>query len=386
MPFLKARNWLCGEETKTNRKPKLRGGFRAWVWDWIDGRWTDASRATLLPGRIVCVAASCGGYRSDRGFDPEARSVVPAIPLLKIPPTIQALEEADDAQDGENLSFSSWKTIACHSSEVANAAYAIAGELRLPTELRDTLVLAGRWHDWGKSHPAFQGAIRAHDRPARTDLAKGPDDAWLRPAGTYRFPDDSDERPAFRHELASALALFAILEKFAPRHPALLGPWEEAFAIMGHQLPPRQSCLPPTAIIQQILDCSAESFNLLLYLVVSHHGKVRVTLQAAPKDQEYRDRDGRGLPIRGVREGDRLPAIAIDQEGPLLPEVSVTLEPAAIGLSIRTGASWRERCIGLLERFGPAGLAYLESLLRAADVRASRLETNDPALTEEASK
>jgi CRISPR-associated endonuclease/helicase Cas3 len=31
VPFLKARDWLCGEETKTNRKPRLRSGFRAWV-------------------------------------------------------------------------------------------------------------------------------------------------------------------------------------------------------------------------------------------------------------------------------------------------------------------------------------------------------------------
>ncbi len=385
IPFLKARDWLCGEESKTNRKPKLRSGMRAWVWDWIDGRWADTTRATLLPGRVVCVAAACGGYRRDRGFDLESRTAVPVIPLPAIPDDVQALGEADDQQDGENLSFSVWKTIACHSSEVESAAREIVDELRLPDELREILMLAGRWHDWGKSHPAFQGAMRAPDRPARSDLAKGPDYAWLRPAGTYRFPDDSDARPAFRHELASVLALFAILETFAPQHPALLGPWAEAFATMGREVRTFQSASPPTPAIQRILDCSAGMFDLLAYLVASHHGKVRAALHAAPKDQEYRDRDGRGLPIRGVREGDRLPAIAMEHGVPLLPEISLTLEPAAIGLSIRTGASWRERCLGLLERFGPAGLAYLESLLRAADVRASRLKTNDPVLIQEAS-
>lgn len=45
--------------------------------------------------------------------------------------------------------------------------------------------------------------------------------------------------------------------------------------------------------------------------------------------------------------------------------------------------SWRERCLGLLNRFGPAGLAYLESLLRAADIRGSRLKTNDSELAQE---
>ena len=383
VPFLKARDWLCGEETKTNRKPKLRNGFRAWVWDWLEGEWTEATRASLLPGRIVCVAAECGGYRADRGFDPQSPAAVTPIPPPMIPHDVQSLDEADDSQDGENLSFNEWKTIACHSSEVASAVLQIADDLKLPRELISVLMLAARWHDWGKSHPAFQGAIRAPDRPGRPDLAKGPESSWLRPPGTYRFPDNSDTRPAFRHELASAMGLFAVLQAFAPQHAALLGPWAQAFAAMRHGAAQHPDAPPPTPLIQQVLDCSAESFDLLAYLVASHHGKVRVALHAAPKDQDYHDRDGRGLPIRGVREGDTLPSIEIDAEAPPLPEVSLTLEPAAIGLSTRTGASWRERCHGLLERFGPAGLAYLESLLRAADIRASRLRTNDPALISE---
>jgi len=286
VPFLKARDWLCDKETKTKRKPRLRPGVRAWVWDWIDGKWADATRATLLPGRIVCVAAECGGYRTDRGFAPESRAAVPAVSLPALPPEVLALEEADAQQDGESLSVSSWKTIAWHGSEAARALQEICAGLRLPHELRGILVLAGQWHDWGKSHPAFQGAMRGPGRPARSDLAKAPEGSWLRPFGTYRYPDDSDARPAFRHELASALGLFAILEKFAPQHPALLGPWSEAFATMGRETQPAQPALPPTSIIEQTLDCSAGAFDLLAYLVASHHGKVRVALHAAPKDQE----------------------------------------------------------------------------------------------------
>jgi CRISPR-associated endonuclease/helicase Cas3 len=386
VPFLIARDWLCGEETKTSRKPRLRAEMRAWVWDWIDGEWTDATRATLLPGRIVCVAADCGGYRLDRGFNPHSDISVAPVALPIIPTDVQALDQADEQQDGETLSVSDeWKTIACHSAEVAEIAREIAKALALPTNLQRVLLLASRWHDVGKAHPAFQGKLRSPDRPQRHDLAKGPDGAWLRPPGTYRFPDDSDARPAFRHELASALALFAVLEANAPHHPALLGPWLHAFAALGRPAIASQSTGSRTPCIQEILDCTPEAFDLLVYLVASHHGKVRAALHSAPKDQEYRDREGRGLPIRGVREGDRLPAIAIDPNGALLPELSLTLEPAVLGLSTRTGASWRERCQGLLDRYGPAGLAYLESLLRAADVRASRLITNDPALLQEVS-
>jgi hypothetical protein len=38
----------------------------------------------------------------------------------------------------------------------------------------------------------------------------------------------------------------------------------------------------------------------------------------------------------------------------------------------------------LTERYGPASLAFLEAIMRAADVRASRLKTNDQALVAEA--
>lgn len=385
VPFLKARDWLCGEETKSSRKPKLRSGMRAWVWDWLGGEWTKADRVSLTPGRIVCVAADCGGYVTELGFEAKSRAKVPEVPTLSVPKETEALAENDNQQDAESLSIHAWKTIATHGNEVASTAGQLAEAVGLSDELRECLETAGRWHDAGKAHGAFQGAIRSECRPARNDLAKAPEEAWLRPPGTYRFADGGETRPAFRHELASALALFAVLETYAPTHAALLGPWADALSAMGHQIPERREAPPKCTLIEQLLEYPAERFNLLLYLVASHHGKVRAALHAAPKDQDYRDRDGRGTPIRGVREGDLLPAISTGAEGPWLPQLKLTLEPATMGLSARTGASWQERSTGLLATFGPSGLAYLEALLRAADVRASRLKTGDPALAVEAS-
>lgn len=385
VPFLKARDWLCGEETKSSRKPNLRKGMRAWVWDWLEGRWVCSSRSSLLPGRVVCVAAACGGYLPVHGFAPNSRSPVPPVAVPSIPLEVRALDGSENRQDAETLSVSGWKTIRHHGSEVAEIARDLAESLGLPADLASALRCAGHWHDFGKSHPAFQGGIRAEDRPLRMDLAKAPERAWLSPPGTYRFPDDSDERPGLRHELASALALFALLKTHAPQHPALLGRWAEAFALMECPADAPQPTLLPEGAVQEILDLSPAAFDLVAYLIASHHGKVRVGLHAAPKDQEYLDRDGRGLPVRGVREGDRLPAVAMGPGADSTVELVLTLEPAALGLSFYTGRSWCERCLGLLDRHGPVGLAYLEALLRAADVHASRLDTTDPALTEEAS-
>lgn len=381
VPFLEARDWLCGPETKTNRKPRLKGNMRAWVWDWLDGEWTVANRSSLLPGRIVCVDANCGGYRTDRGFDPESKAAVPPVTASEVSET-QSENASDNQQDGENLNENHWKTIACHSQEVINEAVQIATSLNLPDRLKRLLELVGRWHDWGKSHPAFQGSIRRTDRPSRSDLAKGPKDAWLPPAKMYWYADDSVQRPGFRHELASALALFSLLEKFSPQHPALLGPWSNLFPT-GEKPVGAVPTGQVAQIIQEVLDLSAEDFDLLVYLVASHHGKVRVALHSAPKDQDYHDRDARGLPIRGVREGDILPAIIIVNGESALPEISLTLEPACVGLSRRTGRSWRERTLGLQERWGACGLAFLEAIFVAADRRASKLKTPDPTLVTE---
>ncbi len=195
----------------------------------------------------------------------------------------------------------------------------------------------------------------------------------------------TEAKPA-RHFVMSSPAHWALRDpaKLRAQHPALLGPWSDALTKLG-KAPGLQELLPvPPSLIQRVIDCSPEAFDLLVYLIASHHGKVRVALHAAPKDQAYYDRDGRGLPIRGIREGDRLQAIVLAPGGPPVPEVTLTLSPAALGLSEKTGISWRERSLGVVGRHGPAGLAFLEAILRAADVRASRLPTNDPLLTPEA--
>ncbi|MCC6751962.1 MAG: DEAD/DEAH box helicase [Deltaproteobacteria bacterium] len=378
VPFLAARDWLCGTETNERRQPRLRDKCRAWVWDWIDGEWKVAERSALVPGRVVCVAADTGGYREDGGFDPGSRASVAVVPA--VPPSEQ--DGADDDEAGEQLSAArAYKTIATHDAEVGRLAAEIVGGL-VPSRLAELIQLAGRWHDLGKAHPAFQGIIQARGPFAeRADLAKAPKSAWQAPC-MYRLPT-GEARRGFRHELASCLALFAVLRRYAPGHAALLGPHAELLELTGDGAVPEPEAdrAIATSLERQVLDCAAEEFDLLAYLVLSHHGKVRVALHAAPRDQEYLPRDDRGLPIRGVREGDQLPAISLDGVAPM-PPLRLTLAPAGLGLSPQTGRSWRERTASLLRRHGPGPLAYMEALLIAADRRASKMVTADPLLGE----
>jgi len=388
VPFLQARDWLCGEASKGVPKSMLLKRMRAWVWDWLDGEWKKAERASLLPGRIVCVAAACGGYTTSRGFEPASKLAVTPVPVPeKTEQSHDKSNTADRTQASDALSESMWQTIGFHCAEVAKRVETLAQNVKLPTDLQKILKLAALWHDVGKSHASFQGCIKAEfeGNPGRNDLAKAPNHAWVTTAlKRYPCPDNSSaKRDGFRHELASALSLFAVLERFAPDHAALLGPWREIFKELGRDMVPAiqsSDAIPP--LVQQVLDLSAEEFDLLVYLVASHHGKVRTALHASPKDQDYRiaSNDPRGLPICGIRENDVLPALVLALGGNL-PSLSLTLEPAMLGLSSRTGASWRDRTQGLLDRIGPTALAYLEALLRAADVQVSREITTDPVLT-----
>lgn len=400
--FLDARDWLCGEETKSAGKPYLTSRMqnRAWVWDWIDGAWVVAKRADLLPGRIVCVASDRGGYSSSRGFDPTSTSPVSEVEYKSESKILRAANDADNEQDNERLSYFGWKSIAFHSQEVEQLIHEIDASLGIDQDIKRVLLLAARWHDIGKAHPAFQIMLRCStESPVRDGivLAKSGNHAKGRPR---YFADLSrkDERVGFRHELASALALFAVLEKYQPDHPALLGPWldwfreenkmeQEAMSNTRDNNPLNKAIALP-ASVERLLEISADDFDFLVYLVASHHGKVRVALHASPSDQEYLDeqRDGRGLPIRGVRDGDTLLPIQLDLESEQIPSLSLSLEPAALGLSQKTGRSWRERTNDVINRFGPTQLAFWESVLRAADVRASKLSTIDPLFESQVSK
>lgn len=375
VPFLPARDWLFDKE-------RLKAGVRAWVWDWLEGQWQLLQRrADIYPGRTLLVAADVGGYDPARGWDPKASAERLATVMLASHATASAADSADDTESDESLSATAqWQTIAFHGLQVGRQARAFADAMA--PQWASLLDLAGRWHDAGKAHPAFQGSIKPHEYGRA--IAKAPKDQWQRGNRLYRMPDGT-QRPGFRHELASTLALFALLRRCQPDHPALLGPWRDLLLATGQGAGmPAPVALAEAALSPlecEVLALDANSFDLLLYLVCSHHGKVRMSWQASPADQSQIDAT---LRLRGVRNGDLLPAFQLASQGGEiheLPAAELVLAPAAMGLNPHTGRGWTERVLSLLARHGPFALAWLEAVMRAADQRASRDATlSDPAL------
>jgi CRISPR-associated endonuclease/helicase Cas3 len=364
VPVGDMRSWV-------DKLPKDKG-YLCWKWDYLDDVWTPATSRDLIPGQTYLVRADAGGYSTERGFDPAVKDPAPVVQQVPAP---RKDTVADSGQDNEQLSVTDrWRTIAEHGSDVACILEGIIEQTGgMPAHIASTLDLAARSHDIGKAHPAFASLITVESGHPAGEIAKAPASAWQggRPRYGVAVGNGFDARPGFRHELASALALLDLLRQANPMHDALLGPWQE---LMASEIPPSASSAPTP--LQSVLDALCkDDVNLLLYLVASHHGKVRTGFQATPSDQEHPvAREGDTMPIRGVMDGDTIPSIAVtmcDSQETQIPTTTLSLQPASIGLSPRTGASWTERCAGLLSKHGPFTLAWLEALLRAADCRAS---------------
>jgi len=221
---------------------------------------------------------------------------------------------------GNSLTFHrEWQTLSAHTRLVVQETESLVAALACDTVCSTALRSAALWHDVGKAHIAFQEMLH-HGNTSREGTL------WAKSANK----DGKCSRHGFRHELASALAWL------------LKGPID------------------------------ATERDLVGYLIAAHHGKVRLSIRSLPDEQGDRTHP-EALFARGIWDGDTLPPIP-----------GLTTEPTPIDLSFmqmgegRHGPSWLARAVALRDRLGPFQLAFLETLLRAADARASREIPGDP--------
>jgi hypothetical protein len=141
------------QEERRGRNPNACGpAWVAFVWDYLSGQWRPPERSDLRPGATVLLDASVGGYDIERGLDVASRAPVPEVPFVDI--DLQDLTDAEDASD--ELSQAPWQTIAFHGASVEAQVRSGMAAL-IGSRLGELVGLAARWHDVGKSHPAFQG-------------------------------------------------------------------------------------------------------------------------------------------------------------------------------------------------------------------------------------
>ncbi|MFU8802213.1 MAG: CRISPR-associated endonuclease Cas3'' [Bradymonadaceae bacterium] len=292
---------------------------QAWRFDPLDKRWRRVAKdAPPRPGEVLLVASDLGGYEPRLGFTgpPTKKKFEP------VPPILASNESANETMGDDPRSFvDTWVTLAEHTRHVTDEVTALAQALDLDDIWRRWLVRAARWHDVGKAHTVFQKLLLT---PPGEDEASpaDPDTLWAK--SDHRRGKAS--RRHFRHELASALA-------FLQTQP------------------------------------SSRETNATAYLIAAHHGKVRLSIRSLPGEDRP---PGDELFARGVWHGDVLPSVDIGDGH--TPEITLDLSPMRLG-----PGSWLERSLDLRDapELGPFRLAFLESILRLADHRASAREQKE---------
>ncbi len=284
---------------------------------------------SIRPGDTVMLNTSAGGYDDELGWTGSEQSR-PSCWVTTVDGRRSwvrsdgsTIGEIDDrtagwaGSEGDPRSHvRRWMELSQHLSAAESKARQLA-EALVP-DLADKLATAGRWHDIGKAleRDGLGGAFSPFQKMLRDAGHEEPPDpgegVYYAKSNGYRTPSGTGHR--FRHEVASALAYLT----------------------------------------------ETDADDLVAWLVMAHHGKVRMTPTAW--DNERLD------DLAGVQSADRVPARAMSfvarEE---LRELDLDLLLPSL-----SHPGWQGRAVKLLAEHGPQFLAYLEALVRVADWRASR--------------
>jgi CRISPR-associated endonuclease/helicase Cas3 len=325
--------WRCrvplGELAKLAKRASI------WRLDQAIGRWTKVGPAgpdRARPGEVLVMAAADGGYDPETGFDPASKQPVPDCPPLGVQGEVAAqvpgsspesvvgvaagLEDAF-AADSASVAQRGWVSLRQHSEDARDQARGLIGVMQpnLSSAASEAAVMGAYLHDAGKAYPTWQDALCELAPPQRREeIAAGRPWAKSDSDKPLRFHDQA----MFRHELASLLLMD--------------GPLRSLLAGMAEP-------------------------GLTRYLVLAHHGRLRVQVRDPAEATP-----GKLLGLAAA-ETKQIPGIFG------LPESELTVDLGQFGLGGER--SWTRDALELRDRYGPFVLAYLESLVRVADWRAS---------------
>jgi CRISPR-associated endonuclease/helicase Cas3 len=297
-----------------------------WRLDQVLGRWTRVNaQARARPGEVLLVSATDGGYDPVTGFDPAARGAVPRSPSIDVAADPATGTEDPYQSDSLSVAQHDWVRLDQHSEDTRNHAAALLSVIgpALEDGAARSARTAAYLHDVGKAHKIWQDALCSLASEEQQDkIAAGR--PWAK-SGTDK-PLRFEGGVAFRHELASLLILDGPLNN-------LLG--------------------------------DAPDADLARYLVLAHHGKLRVQVRDPGDLAVLAAGEASDQKLLGLEEG------TTADIPPLLGQPSTQLTVDLDQFRLGGERSWTPTALGLRDRYGPFVLAYLETIVRVADWRAS---------------
>ncbi len=372
------------------------------LWDERSEEWQSLWPSGICPGMVVMLPRAAGGYSEKLGWTGQTNDEIKnAAPPGRFGATFE-----DDAYSEQ----AGWVPLESHLADAKAAAIQIVDALHLDEAPRTAVVTAAELHDIGKSHPVWQSALPISEAIAKQLWAKAP----------FVFVLEGKNSAAFRESTKQLMAAAGVVSQFfreelkgdVPRQlwitsgkvcdtrsrkllseitaqAAGLSGWMRRFLPRPSSDKPciRHEAASALAVWRQYFKEGTSWPGLTTFLIACHHGKVRTVLYArgaggddvcgVPKEPE-------SLPWAGGMRMD-FSCAAVGAGGEFSGD-GLTFTPSSPGWTALVAdllGGWEQRAeeapspLALQESseprlLGPFSLAYLESFICAADVRASK--------------
>ena len=371
---------------------------RALVWSERSETWQSTWTSEICPGMVVMLPRTAGGYSASLGWTGQSGDK-----LDEVPPPGPFSDTFDD--DAATFEKGEWVPLDKHLADAKTAAIRITEPLQLDKAIETAIITAAEWHDIGKAHPVWQDALPRADHDKR-----------LYAKARYVFVLEGKNSAAFRDSTQRLIESAGIEADFYCKGESKDGTPRQLWTVtkkIGKKLCSDienqakgqlkgwmrrfQPCVGKTYIRHEAASALAAWSHyfadnpawpgLTLFLIACHHGKVRTALYARGDDGE----DVCGVP----KEPDVLPwqdgmpmdfsCAAVGTAGEF-SEDGLTFTPAAPGWTALVTdllGGWESRpqetpppnalrAATEPRLLGPFALAYLESLICAADIQASK--------------
>ncbi len=362
----------------------------AWIWDDKIEAWGRASTAEICPGMTLMLPRTAGGYSSEIGWTGNKADKLSAAP----PPG----EPRDKFAQDRFSESGSWIELGDHLRDAKNEAERIVEALGLDKDAGAAVIHAAAEHDIGKSLPEWQGAL---PQPPPRDAA-----IWAK--APYRFAvaaDSAGEAEAVEMMLRPESWIVCRAEPWNEEtarcetryvwHTVSRAPREKIEQIGSMQgirrawnVPFRPGLRHEAASALALWHSfyrqgSREFTALAIYLAAAHHGKVRTVLMSrTPSGGDVCGIEKTAAPLPWGGMPLDFECAADGASGHFSEDGSefVFEAPGWTGLVSDLLGGWERDAPrgaggavpdGEPRSLGPFNLAYLETLVRCADERAS---------------